>query len=80
MPRNRLSDLNDALFAQLERLGEEDLDAEGIEREAKRADAMVSVADQVIANGNLQLKAAKLYSEHGADVLPMLPKIGKASE
>ncbi|WP_420415897.1 hypothetical protein [Marinovum algicola] len=74
--KNKLTDLNDHLFAQLERLSDDDLDAEGIEREAKRADAIVSVAEQITDNADLQLKAAKLFAEHGQGVLPMLPKIG----
>lgn len=74
--KNKLTDLNDHLFAQLERLSAEDLDAEGIEREAKRAEAIVSVAEQISDNADLQLKAAKLFAQHGQGVLPMLPKIG----
>lgn len=80
MTKNRLSDLNDHLFAQIERLSDEDLDSEGIEREVRRASALVGVADQITSNADLQLKAAKLFAEHGQDVLPMLPQIGKASE
>lgn len=77
--KNRLSDLNDHLFAQLERLADEDLDAEGIEREVRRAEAIVDVSDQITSNADLQLKAAKLYAEHGQGVLPMLPQIGRAA-
>ena len=76
--KNKLTDLNDHLFAQLERLSDEDLDAEALEREVKRADAMVDVADKITANADLQLKAAKLFAEHGAVVLPHLPQIGAA--
>lgn len=79
MTKNRLSDLNDHLFAQLERLADEDLSAEKMEQEAKRADAVVQVADQIVKNADLQLKAAKLFAEHGAGVLPMLPQIGNAN-
>ena len=79
MTKNRLSDLNDHLFAQLERLADEGLSAEQMEQEAKRADAVVQVADQIVKNADLQLKAAKLFAEHGAGVLPMLPQIGSAS-
>lgn len=75
--KNKMSDLNDHLFAQLERLSDEDLTHEQIEQEAKRADAIVQVSDQIIENANTQLKAAKLFAEHGAGVLPMLPAIGK---
>ena len=79
MTKNRLSDLNDHLFAQLERLGDEDLSPDEIETEVSRATAIVSVADQIVGNADLQLKAAKLYAEHGQGVLPMLPQTGKAA-
>ena len=75
--KNRLTDLNDHLFAQLERLSDESLTAEQIESEAKRADAIVSVSDQVIANADTMLKAARLFADHGERVLPMLPQIGQ---
>jgi hypothetical protein len=78
--KNKLSDLNNHLFAQLERLSNETLSAEQLEIEVKRADALVSVADQITGNADLQLKAAKLYAEHGANVLPMLPQIGGKAE
>lgn len=78
--KNKLSDLNNHLFAQLERLADESMTAEGIEQEAKRAEAIVNVADQISRNADLQLKAAKLFADHGAQVLPMLPQIGKAQE
>lgn len=74
--KNKLSDLNDHLFAQLERLSNEDLSPEQIAIEVKRSDAIVSVSDQIVGNADLQLKAAKLYAEHGGAVLPMLPQIG----
>lgn len=78
--KNKLSDLNNHLFAQLERLSDEGMTAEGIEQEAKRAEAIVNVADQITRNADLQLKAAKLFADHGAQILPMLPQIGKAQE
>lgn len=78
--KNKLSDLNNHLFAQLERLSDDDMTAEAIEHEAKRAEAIVSLADQITRNADLQLKAAKLFADHGAQILPMLPQIGKAQE
>lgn len=80
MTKNRLSDLNDHLFAQLERLGEEGLSAEQIGAEAQRAGAIVSVADQITRGADLQLRAAQLFAKHGKDLLPLLPMIGKATE
>lgn len=78
--KNKLTDLNDHLFMQLERLNDEDLTPEKIEQEAKRADAMVQVADQIIRNADLQLKAATLIANHGDRFKPMLPMIESKSE
>jgi hypothetical protein len=73
--KNRLSDLNNHLFAQLERLSDEDLTTEQIDQESKRGEAIVSVADQIIRNAALQIQAAKLVSEYGSDPAPYLPQI-----
>ncbi|MGN7867758.1 hypothetical protein [Paracoccus sp. 22332] len=74
--KNKLGDLNDHLFAALERLNDESLTSEQIDTEAKRAGAIVGVADKIIGNAGLQLSAAKLWAEHGNMIMPMLPKIG----
>jgi len=47
MTKNKMSDLNNHLFAQLERLAVENMTLEQIESEVKRTDAIVSLADQV---------------------------------
>ena len=78
--KNRMSDLNNHLFAALERLSDDSLSDEQIGTEAKRADAIVSVADKIIGNATLQLNAAKLWAEHGSAILPMLPKIGTGEQ
>lgn len=71
--KNKLTDLNDHLFAQLERLADEELTAEQIELETKRGAAMVDVADTIIRNAALQLQAAKIAFDGGADPVPYLP-------
>ncbi|QKV18733.1 hypothetical protein [Oricola thermophila] len=73
--KNKLSDLNNHLFAQIERLSDEDLKAEDIDREARRGEAIVAVADQIIRNARLQIDAARLASEYGSDPTPYLPQI-----
>lgn len=76
----KLSDLNAHLFDQLDRLAKGGMSADEMEQECKRAEAIVSVADQISRGASLQLQAAKLFATHGAQVLPMLPQIGKAAE
>lgn len=63
--QNTLGDLNNHLFAQLERLGEEDLKGEDLQEEISRARAVTDVATQIISNGALVLKAKALMHEYG---------------
>jgi len=72
--KNKLTDLNDHLFAQIERLADESLTPEQVDREAKRSKAMVGVADQIVKNASLQVQAAKLLSDKGA-IRPLLPSV-----
>lgn len=66
--KNKLTDLNDHLFAQLERLSDETLSQEEIEREVKRADAVVRVADCIVSNASVQFKAVQFAADHGGFV------------
>ncbi len=61
--KNTLGDLNNHLFAQLERLGDEDLSTEELEREINRSDAITKVATQIINNGALVLKAKQAHED-----------------
>ncbi|WP_035238122.1 hypothetical protein [Desulfobacter vibrioformis] len=55
--KNKLMDLNNHLFEQLERLNDDDLKGEDLNREIKRSQAMSSCAAQIIDNAALALKA-----------------------
>ena len=59
MPRNTLSDLNNHLFEQLERLNDDDLTEEDLQKEIARAKAVSNIAAQIINNGQLALNAQK---------------------
>jgi len=75
--QNTLGDLNNHLFAQLERLGDEDLKGEKLQEEITRAKAVNDVASRIIANGNLVLNAKKMIDDRmNADVT--LPKMLEA--
>lgn len=62
-PRNRLTDLNNHLFEQLERLNDDDLIGEELEEEIERSKAVTSVAIAIIKNGNLALNAYKIQKD-----------------
>ena len=73
--KNRLIDLNNHLFSQLERLADESLSAEQIEQEINRSGAIVSVSEQIIRNADLSLKAVNLVANHGDRFRPNLPMV-----
>lgn len=80
--KTKLADLNDYLFAQIERLSDEGLSDEQIAREAHRAAAIAQTADRILHGGELQLKAARLMGElpHGAKLPKMLTDTPPANE
>jgi hypothetical protein len=71
--KNKLVDLNNHLFAQLERLSDEELKGDELEEEIARAKAITVVSNQIIQNGALALKAEQFKDERidNAGKLPM---------
>lgn len=63
--KNKLIDLNNHLFEQLERLNDDDLKGKELEEELKRASGMTKVSDRIIKNGRLMLDAQKHIDEFG---------------
>lgn len=61
--RNTLGDLNNHLFAELERLSDEDLKGEELLEEISRAKAVNEVASRIIANANVVLQAKKATND-----------------
>jgi hypothetical protein len=78
--KNKLTDLNDALFAQLERLNDEELPPEKLRTEIDRTKAMTDVAQTIIENATLQLEAFQVmnggHGKHGArGTMEKLPRV-----
>lgn len=74
--RNKLNDLNDHLFSQLERLSDENLSQEGLDKEVQRTNSIVHVSEQIINNAQIALNAAELVAKHGCGNWEnMLPNI-----
>lgn len=75
--KNKLTDLNNHLFEQLERMNDEELTDEQLAKEITRADAIVKVSEQIISNATLALRCAELVAEQGGSetfghLLPMI--------
>ena len=65
--KNKLSDLNNHLFEELERLNDESLSGEQLQEERERAKTMANIAQTIINNGELALKALKHFDEYGKE-------------
>lgn len=63
--KNKLGDLHNHLFAQLERLSDESLKGEDLTEELKRSKAVTSVAKEIVNNGRLALDAERFKAEYG---------------
>lgn len=76
MARNKIADVRDHLFAQLERLGDEELDQEQLSKEVNRAKAITHVSSQIIQSAKVEVDylrtigAHKTNSELFKDVVP----------
>jgi len=59
MAKNKLSDLNDHLFAAMERLNSEDVNGDALKEEIERSRAMAGVAREIVNAGKLALDAQR---------------------
>ena len=72
--RNTLSDLNNYLFEELERLTDESLTEEQLHREVLRSKSVQSIAQTIVNNAELALNTMKQIYEQGdkPDLPPVL--------
>lgn len=85
--KNTLMDLNNHLFAELERLSDEDLAGEALDVEIKRASAVSKMGETIVDNARVVLAAQKFKKEYlrGGELPDMLekkktPVLGKSKE
>lgn len=71
--KNSLCDLNNHLFAALERLNDEDLKGDDLNAEVSRSQAVVGVAGAILHNADTQLRAVKLLNESGRLAVDNMP-------
>lgn len=74
-PKNKLLDLNDLLFQQLETLMDDSLTQEQLDQEIKISKQVVSVSQTIINNANLLLQAKKHFDStknDNSEIAPLL--------
>lgn len=78
--KNTLADLNNYLFESIERLNDDNLSMEELEKEIKRSEAVQKVAKTIIDNGTLALHAKKHFDEYGIKNEVSIPLLGIGGE
>lgn len=73
MARNKQIDLDNHLFAELERLGDESLEPAALKSEIARAKAIAGIAAQINASRANSLRAQRFLDESAA-AHPQLPE------
>ena len=63
--RRKLSDLQEHLYAQLDRLGESDIDGEKLDAEIRRTHAMTEIAGRVVEVRRVALDTWKVAASLG---------------
>ena len=76
--KNKLTDLNNYLFEQMERLNDDEGITENFEKEIERSKAVTSVASQIISNAKLALDAKKYIDEY--DDVNIVPEMLQLKE
>lgn len=66
--RNKIKDLNNHLFAQLERLGEEDIKEDELNKEIERSKAIAIIAKNIVESHKTTIEAMKLMERQGVDI------------
>lgn len=66
--RNKIQDLNNHLFAQLERLGEEDISSDKLEIEINRSKAITTIASNIVESSKVTIEAMKIMEKSGIDI------------
>jgi hypothetical protein len=75
MSKNRLTDLNDHLFAQMERLQNEELTGTELKQEIDRAKATAAIGKEMISNAALVLAAEQYVNKDNFRKDPKLPAV-----
>jgi hypothetical protein len=70
--KNKLTDLNNHLFAQLERLSDENLKGEKLTSEIARSKSVSGIAKDIISLGRLALDAEVAKQEYNLPKTPLL--------
>lgn len=78
--KNDLIALNNYLFEQIERLNDDDLTDEGLDREIRKSESIAKVSEKILDTGELLFKVMKHADEYGYGQNKSIPAMLSAGE
>ncbi len=78
--KNTMADLNNYLFESIERINDDNLSSEELEKEIRRSEAVNKIAKTIIDNGSLALNAKKHLDDYGSGETVEIPLLGITSQ
>lgn len=73
--KNTLIDLNNYLFEQIERLNDDALTDEELDKEIRKTESIVRVSEKIIQNGELAFKTMQHMDQYGYGNQRAVPKM-----
>lgn len=77
---NSLADLNAILFNQIQKIQNEDVTDEELEKEIKKSEAITKLSSQVLSSANIALQAQKQFDEYGTGRTVDIPLLGISND
>ena len=74
--KNKIEDLRNHLFVQIEKLSECDLEGEKLKEEIKRSEAIASLADQIIQSAKVEVRFMEITNGDGTGFIPNKKELG----
>ena len=78
--KNTLADLNNYLFEAIERINDDSLSDEQLEKELKKGKTIQSIAQTIIENAQVTLAAKKHLDQYGQGDNVSLPMLGATNK
>lgn len=73
--KNTLTALNNYLFEALEKINDDELTDDEFEKEAKKSEMKIKIAETIIKNANTQLNVMKHMDEYGYNAERKVPEM-----
>jgi hypothetical protein len=68
--KNKIEDLRNHLFLQLEKLADEDLKGDALKEEINRSEAISGLADQIIQSAKVEVRFMEITNGDGTGFIP----------